>query len=127
MQDGRVARHELGQAARVAGVVGKLEVGEPVAGPELAHVPGKGSPRFQARNASSTSSGTVASTCLGAQRAHGADRLAHLLDVGDAALAEVEVGLEARDVLGRHRALEVVGEDLGQLLAGHVSASPGSK
>src|SRR3954454_2031770 len=48
------------------------------------------------------------------------DRAAHLLDVPDAALAEVEVLLDERGLRGGKRALEVAGDELDQLLAADV-------
>src|SRR3954452_24559653 len=52
------------------------------------------------------------------------DRRAHLPDVRAAAVAFVEVGLEARPVIGTERALQVVGHELGELAARHALKSP---
>ena len=54
------------------------------------------------------------------QVAEGADRLAHLVEVGRAAVAPGQVALEAGAVLARQGALEVLGDQLDQLPAGHL-------
>src|SRR5215211_5396772 len=61
----------------------------------------------------------------GRQPAGGSNRLAHLVDVGLAPLAPGEVVLEALAILGRQRALEVIGDQLDQLVAAHLDA-PGA-
>ena len=52
------------------------------------------------------------------QRAGETSGLAHLLEVGDAAVAEAEVVLERAALAGGQDALEVVGHELDELDAG---------
>src|SRR3954447_19716648 len=58
------------------------------------------------------------------QDADGVNRRAHLIHMDDATGADPEVLLEAPALIGRERVLQVVGDELYELLAGHV-ASPG--
>src|SRR5688572_6222817 len=52
------------------------------------------------------------------QAAQGMDRLPHLIEVGLAAATGGDVCLEASPLLQRERALEIVGDELHELLAG---------
>jgi hypothetical protein len=52
-----------------------------------------------------------------AKQAGDADRLADLVDVGDAAGAGREVALEPATLLGGQRVLDVVGDELDDVLA----------
>src|SRR5919197_4279820 len=60
---------------------------------------------------------------LAAQSAQVAGDLSHLVDVLDAGVALGQVLLQAVAVLGGHRAFEVLGHDLDELLAGHLGVA----
>src|SRR4051795_2931714 len=58
---------------------------------------------------------------LGAEPADGRDRLSHLVEVGDARVAEAQVLLEALAVSRREAAFEVLGDEFDDLGAGELA------